>query len=87
LGDQEEPEGSILVCTITHSHAMDDVLAFVQENSILDDFGDSVGLRIPGIDPKRQVDPGIDFAVDQLIVWEDLMRERVTLAHIEWTRG
>lgn len=88
IGDQVEPEGSILVCTITHPFTTADVLSYVQDNSILYDFGDQVGLRVPAIDPCRhRASTGIDFEVDHLIAWEDFMRERVTVAHIEWTRA
>jgi hypothetical protein len=89
IGNVPEPDGSILVCTANHPHDIEELLAVVQEQAILDDFGDVVGLRVPGIDPRRPViESGVDFTVDILMRWEDDIRRILgEVRQIEWTRS
>ncbi|RSU57224.1 hypothetical protein [Sphingobium yanoikuyae] len=86
--DREAPDGAIVVCTVRHKHDLEELLHVVQRQTILHDFGDVVGLRIPGIDPARPaVEDGIDLAVDGLIRWEEDVRSSLGFFNqIEWTR-
>jgi len=89
LAKEDEPEGAILVCTVRHPHAMEELLEQVQGHSILHDFADRVGLRVPGINPNRQhIEVGFDPAVDLLIAWEDDLRDLLAEdVAIEWARS
>lgn len=88
IGDAHEPEGSILVCTAHGAEAIEDLLDVVREQTVLHDFGDRVGLRVPEIDPRRaHIEVGHDDAVDALIIWESYVRDALGESlSIAWAR-
>lgn len=88
IGAEPAPEGAIVCCTVHHPYAFEELLHVVEKNVILHDFGDVVGLRVPGIDPFRpEVADNIDFAIDTLIRWEEDVRDSLGFFnHIEWAR-
>ncbi len=89
IGDKPVPDGAIHVCTALGQDAIEFLFDQVREQSVLHDFGDIVGLRVPEIDADRShVEVGVDLAVEQLIIWEDYLRDLVgNDDEIEWTRA
>lgn len=89
LPHREEPEGSIMVCTAHGVAAIEGLLGVVREQTILHDFGDQVGLRVPEIDPARtHIEVGHDDAVEALIDWEENVRDHLDEhLSIDWVRA
>jgi hypothetical protein len=90
IRDLPEPEGAIHCCTARGEEAISDLLDTVREQSVLHCFTDTVGLRVPEINPTRtHIEFGPDAAVDLLMRWEDYVRDLLGLADldIDWMRA
>jgi len=88
-GDQPEPEGALTVCVVHGEEPMEQLAELVVDRAEAWYFDEGLSLKVPGIDPHREVVVGsVDPAIETLIEWGDNLRNDIGInSAFVWARG